>query len=182
VNRRERLTRCFFNQETDRPAVYSRTGFPADDPTYDRLKAYLESHTEMKAGWSAAQIESRYPIEVSLEPHSEDFSRRIEILHTPAGDLRRSSWESLKGQPGMHETFFVNSPEDAEKYLSLPLPHLRGDVSSFSAVDAAISEKGIVVIGLGFNPAGFVAELFGSTNFALLSATDREVVHRLCER
>ena len=182
MTRRERLKRCYFNQDTDRPAVYSRTGFPGDDPTYVRLKAYLDTHTELKVGWSGAQFDSPDPIEVSVEPHTEDFQRRTEILHTPKGDLRRSFWESLKGQPGLHETFFVNSAEDAECFLSLPLPRLSGEASSFFAADAAIHEKGIVDINLGSNPGGFVAELCGSQNFAMMSVTDRDVIHNLCER
>lgn len=182
MTRRERLRRCYFNQETDRPAVYSRDSFPHGDPTYDRLKTYLDAHTELKAGWSGAQFEPPDPIETSVEPCSEDFQRRIEILRTPAGDLRRTFLESLKGQPGLHETFFVNSVEDAERFLSLPLPQLSGDVSSFFAADAAIDDKGIVDVSLGFNPAGFVAELCGSESFAVMSVTDRDVIHRLCER
>jgi hypothetical protein len=182
MTRRERLRRCYFHQEMDRPAVYSRTGFPAGDPTYDRLKAYLEAHAELKAGWSGAQFESPDPVEASVEPHSEDFQRRVEILHTPRGELRRSFLVSLRGQPGLHETFFVNSAEEAERYLSLPLPQLAGEGSSFFAAQAAIGERGIVDVGLGFNPGGFVAELCGSQNFAALSVTDREVIHCLCER
>lgn len=182
MTRRERLRRCYFNQETDRPAVYSRTGFPAGDPTYDRLKAYLDTHTELKYGWSGTQFDSPAAIETWDEPYSEDFQRRIQVLHTPKGDLRRSFFVSLKGQPDLHETFFVNSPEDAEKFLSQPLSEPSGDVSSFFAADAAIGDKGIVEISLGFNPGGFVAEMCGSQNFAVMSVTDREVVHRLCER
>jgi len=182
MTRRERLRRCYFNQETDRPAVYSRDSFPPGDSTYDRLKSYLDTHTELKVGWSSGQFEPPDPIETSFEPCSEDFERRIEILRTPAGDLRRSFLDSLKGQPGLHETFFVNSVEDAERFLSLPLPQLSGDVSSFFAADAAVNDKGIVDISLGFNPAGFVAELCGSEGFAVMSVTDRDVIHRLCER
>jgi hypothetical protein len=182
MTRRERLTRCYFNQELDRPAVYSRTGFPKDDPTYDRLKAYLTLHSELKTGWSGPQFESGYPVEVRTEPHSDDFERRIEILHTPGGELQRSSLLSLKGQPGLHETSFVKCEDDAEKYLSLPLPEIGGDTSSFFVVDANTGERGIVDVGLGMNPGGFVAELCGSENFAMMSVMNRDVLHKLCER
>ena len=181
MTRRERLKRCYCHEETDRPAVYSRTGFPYDDPTYDRLREYLGAHTELKENWPNAQIQSAYPIQESFEPYSEDFRRRIEILDTPKGCLKRTFLVSLKGQPGMHETFFVNSPQDAERFLSLPFPQIGGDVSSFFAMDAAMGEKGIVDTGF-YNPAGFVADLCGSENFAMMSVTDRDVLHRLCER
>jgi hypothetical protein len=117
-----------------------------------------------------------------MEPVSADFRRRIEILPTPAGELRRTFLESLKGQPGLHETFFVNSPEEAERFLSLPLPRSSGHVDSFFAAEAALGDRGIVDVGLGLNPGGFVAELCGSTNFALMSITDRDIIHRLCQR
>jgi hypothetical protein len=182
MTRRERLKRCYFNQKLDRPAVYSRTAFPENDPTYDRLKTYLESYTELKVGWAGSQFESEYSVEIRTETHSEDFERRIEILHTPEGDLQRSSLVSLKGQPGLHESFIVNCAEDAKKYLSLPFPKFEGDTSSFFDADTAVGEKGIVDVELGFNPAGFVAELCGSENFAMMSVTDRDILHALCER
>jgi len=88
----------------------------------------------------------------------------------------------LKGQPGLHEAFFIKTREDAEKYLSLPLPQVGGDISSFFVADKEIGDCGIAEVSLGFNPAGFVVELFGSENFALMSVTERDVVHALCER
>ncbi len=182
MTRRERLRRCYFNEEMDRPAVYSRTGFPANDASYDSLKAYLRRYTELKAGWDGCRFESGYPGEARTEPYSESFERRIEVLHTPRGDLRRSSLLSLKGHPGLHETYFINGVEDAEKYLSLPLPDMAGDTSSFFAADADIGEDGIVDVVIGTNPGGFVAELCGSESFAVMSVTDRDVLHRLCER
>ncbi len=179
---RERISRCFFHRETDRPAVYSRTGFPPDDPSYDRLRDYLHEHTELKARWPGRQFELYYPAETRTEYHSEDFERRIDILHTPQGDLQRSFLSSRKGLPGLHESYFVNCAEDAVKYLSLPQPEVRGDVSSFFEADAEIGDRGIAVAELGFNPGGFVAELCGSETFAVMSVTDRDVLHRLCER
>ena len=82
----------------------------------------------------------------------------------------------------MQETYFIKSREDAERYLSLPLPELRGDVSSFSAAEAEIGDSGIVDVGLGTNPGGAVAVLCGSENFAILSIDDREILYALCER
>jgi len=39
MTRTERMKRCYFNEEIDRPAVYSRTGFPENDPSYDRFRS-----------------------------------------------------------------------------------------------------------------------------------------------
>ncbi len=104
------------------------------------------------------------------------------MLHTPKGDLRRSYLVSLKGQSGLHETFFIKEPADAEAYLSLPLPKVSGETSTFAEADRGVGDSGILEVGLGFNPAGFVAELCGSETFALLSITDRELLYAMCER
>lgn len=182
VTRRERLKRCYFNQDLDRPAVYSRTGFPRDDPTYDRLRAYLGEYTELKAGWSCAFLRAEPATETRVEPHSEDWDRHTTVLATPRGDLSRTHLVSRKGLPGLHETYLIDSRQDAEAYLSLPVAPTQGDPSSFFAVDADIGDAGITDVGLGFNPAGSAAELCGSETFAILSVTDRDILHQLCRR
>ncbi|MFZ4695304.1 MAG: uroporphyrinogen decarboxylase family protein [Verrucomicrobiia bacterium] len=179
---RERLRRCYFNEELDRPGVYSRAGFPSDDPSYDRLKAYLQTCADLKRGWNGRAFESTAPTEQFTERHSAEFDRQVTVLHAPAGELRSTRLVSRQGQPGLHETFFIKTREDAETYLSLPLPRVDGDVSSFDVADREIGERGIVDVQLGLNPAGFVAELCGSEAFAAMTMTDRDVIHALCER
>ena len=182
MNRRERLRRCYFNEQLDRPAAYSRTSFPENDRSYDKLKAYLLAHSELKEAWDGTKFDGPYQIEQAGEPYSEDFARQVTVLHTPKGDLQSSFLVGLKGQPGIHESYFLEDRGDAEKYLSLPLPTVSGDVSSFFDTDRKIGDSGIVDVCIGFNPAGFVAELFGSETFAIMSKADRDVVDALCER
>ncbi len=182
MTRRERLRRCYYHEELDRPAVYSRTGYPADDPTYDALKALLQERTELKHSWDSGVLQAAYPFAWTTEPFSADFSRQVGTLRTPRGELRCSTLTSLKGLPGLHETYLLKSPEDAEAYLSMPRPAIGGEVDSFPAAQTWMGEQGIVEVSLGFNPAGFVAELFGSEGFALMSITHRELLHRLCQQ
>jgi hypothetical protein len=182
MTRRERLIRCYRHEEMDRPAVYTRVGYPQNDPTYDRLKAFMNANTELKGGWSSSLLDSQPAVTTVVEPYNADFSRRVEVMDTPAGPLRRTHLVSLRGQPGLHETYFINTPEDAERYLSLPMPAVGGDLTPFARAEAAIGDTGLVETSLGFNPGGYTAELCGSENFAMLSLTDRDLVHRLCER
>ncbi|MBD3184694.1 hypothetical protein GF312_20605 [Candidatus Poribacteria bacterium] len=182
MNRRKRLERCFSYQELDRPGVYSRTGFPRNDPTYDKLKKYIQEKTELKRGWSGRKIRTSYKTESYKEPYNEDFERHITMLHTPKGELRRTRLASLKGQPGLAETYFIKNREDAEKYLSLPIPEINGDISSFPEAQKSIGNAGIVDVSLGMNPGGSVAMLFGTDNFAMMSLTDRDIIHELCKR
>jgi len=182
MTRRERLSRCYRCEEVDRPAVYSRTGFPANDPSYDRLKGYLQAHTELKRIWNCmGRIERPYSVRTAKEPYSEDFVRRRMVMQTPGGDLEETRLVSLKGQPGAQERYLIGSREDAEKYLSLPLPEVGGDVSPFFSAVREMGDAGIVEVSLGQN-TGFVNKLFGSEMFAIMSVTDRDVIHALCER
>ena len=182
MTRRERMQRLYQGKPVDRPAVFSRTGFPRDDPTYDRLKTLLRSHSELKAGWNSNFLEAPYQTVVHVEPHTLDWDRRITSIHTPAGDLTATSLISRHGLPGLHERYFIDSAEDAETWLSLPLPELTGDVDGFFQADRDVGDAGITEVTLGYNPAGFVAETCGSETFAVLTMTHRDLVHALCER
>ena len=104
MTRRERLRRCYWHEELDRPGVYSRVGYPHGDPTYDKLKAYLEEKSELKRRWRVAEQLPTHPHSVRTEAYSEDFERQITTLHTPAGDLEANRLVSLKGRPGLQET------------------------------------------------------------------------------
>lgn len=179
---RERLRRAYFHEEMDRPGVYSRTGFPAGDPTYDRVKAYLRAHSELKVSLSGRQFQTPYETHTHTEPYSADFERHVTTLSTPRGDLTATRLVSLHGKPGMQETHFISSEQDALAYLSLPLPKYEGDVRPFFEADASMGDLGIVDVTLGLNPAGHVASICGSETFAVLSITERDLLHALCER
>ena len=182
MTRRERLRRCYNHEELDRPAVYSRTNYPPDDPTYDGLREYLETHSELKRGWHGLRETCPPATETRVERVSDEWERRVTVFHTPAGDLTSSRRVSLTGQPGLQEEPLIKSPGDAERYLSLPPPTFDPDVGGFSKADREAGDRGIVQVGPGMNPGGHVAQLCGSEGFALFSVTEREMLHRLLKR
>jgi len=182
VTSRERLGRCYRYEPLDRPGVYSRTGFPRGDPSYDRLKSYLQRHADLKHNWRVVDHFQPYQLQTRSEPYNEDFARQISTLQTPAGELVSTRLVSLKGRPGMREKPLLADRSDAEKYLSLPPVEVGFDVSSFFEADRAISDRGIVQVLLPTNPGGHVAGLFGSQRFAEMSVTDRDILHALCEQ
>ena len=118
----------------------------------------------------------------TTEPHTEEFDRKISVLHTPAGDLCEKTFVGRHGQPGLLEKHLLEGPSDVEKYLSLPRPRVQGDIDEFFCEDAAVGEAGIVHIGLGLNPAGHAADLCGTENFALMSVQHRGLLHELMQR
>lgn len=182
MNSRERLTRCYFGLETDRPAVYVRTNYPENDCTYDALKKYMGTYSDLKKTLDCRIFEKQYPVITHSEYYSEDYERVITSIDTPMGALSYSFFRGLHGKSSMHETYLIKTREDAEKYLSLPFPILEGDTAFISDAVMEMGDRGIVDASLGANPAGSVAELIGSENFAIMSLTDRDIIHTLCER
>ena len=182
LTRRERLERAYTHQEMDQPGVYVRTSFPREDPTYDALKAYLARHSELKGHWGSNGVQEPYATETFTEPISATTERRVTVLHTPAGDLRWSLQANLDLREEVDDEPMIKSIQDARTYLSLPAPKMRGDASRFFQMRQELGDTGLPEVGLGLNPAGRVAWMCGSENFALFSATDRDVIHELCRR
>lgn len=179
---RQRLHRCYFHQELDRPGIYCRTGFPADDPSYDPLRRLLHERTERKARWNGASVIAPQPAHHEHQVHSEQFDREVTTLTTPKGTLTRTRLIGRHHQPGMIEHHLLADRNDAEAYLSMPTPVVGGRLDGFFEADRKLGHHGITEVQLGLNPAGRVAELFGSENFALMSVTDRGLLEALCER
>jgi hypothetical protein len=183
ITRRERLRRCYNQEELDRPAVYSRMWISDSDRSYDDLRAYMTQRTELKRWFFPHRYMQWNTPQDSYEPVSDEWRRLVQILHTPAGDLRRSWMEGLKSQAGHCDEHYLKDRADAEKYLSLPPPTFAGPaMDEFATVDAAVGDCGITEIILGDNPAGAAASLFGSETFAMMTVTDRDIVHALCQR
>ena len=149
----ERLRRLYFHQEMDRPAVIIRWWGFRDDPTYDQLYKLMTERADWVEPWHASSL-VRGP-EIPWAPKSDDRSERHYLLQTV---------------------------EDAERYLALPLPEIGGDVSEYFRLKKQVGERGIVLAHLGDNPGGQVAGLFGSEEFAMMSVLERDIIHRLMQR
>lgn len=182
MNSRERLRRCFYNEEIDRPGIYVRTGYPRNDPTYDRLKEYINTRTDLKIEYFFTWDHSDDLLEYKVEPRDEDFEKHTVTFHTPTGDIQSVSLQGLRGKSGMRTEQFLKNREDAEKWLSLPVPAPGLDLTGYFQADKDMGDRGIVMARIRGNPAGHVAGLFGSELFALMSLTDRDLIHELCQR
>ncbi len=182
MNSRERLHRCFFNEEIDRPGVYVRTGYPKNDPTYDRLKEYINANTDLKIEYFFPWDHSDDLLEYKVEPHDEDFEKHTVTFHTPKGDIQSVRQIGLRGKSGLEIEHFLKNRQDAERWLSMPVPESGSDLTGYFQADRDMGDRGIIQARIRSNPAGHVASMFGSELFALMSFTDRELIHELCQR
>ena len=185
---RERLHRCYSHGQIDRPAIYVLwSGLEAAlrntlDATYAPLLDLIREKTDRKLVFAADEFLAPPHEKSWREPYSEDYAREITEIETPKGFLRKKTFMGLRGQPAYVEEHLLKDQGDVDRYLSLPVPGIRGDCSRFFDLDRRIGDKGIVQVQLGLNPAGHVVELFGSELFALLTVENRGGLHALMER
>jgi hypothetical protein len=97
-----------------------------------------------------------------------------------AGSLIRHPEIPWAGEDGRRRP--LRDAEDGERYLALLPAEIGGDVSEYFRLQEAVGERGIVLASLGHNPAALVACRFGSEQFAMMSITDRDLLHRLIRR
>ena len=153
------------------------------DESYASLRELVARTCDLKWSWSSGQLLPPRTTRSRAEPYDGDFDRVVTVLETPRGELTHERLVGRRGQPGMTRKHWLAGRDDAHKYLSLPLREPQGDAESFFALTREVGERGIVEVGLpSMNPAGTVAELFGSERFALLSIEDRGLLLELCER
>ena len=181
---RERLRRCYFHEEVDRPAVFccNYSAMISDDESYDPLRALIEQVGELKFTWNAEALINPSEELVGQEPYSKDFARQIWKIATPGGDLISTRLVGLERQPGYVEKYYLQTQADVQNYLSLPAPEIDGSVDSFFELERYAGDTGIVSVRLGGNPAGAIVRLFGSENFAIMSITSRDLLHALIEQ
>ena len=179
---RERQIRCFSHQETDRPAIYSRTGYPRNDTTYDRLKDYLAIHSDLRGNYGLSEVRINPRVETDIERIDDDTVKYINVLHTPLGDLQSVSLYKPSSQASYMESYYIKTHEDALRYLSLPMPEYAKNTGNFFKMEREIGDRGIVLVNLGTVPGGRIAELCGSETLAVMSIEDRDILHEICER
>ena len=153
ITSKERLHHLYFHEEMDRPAAIIRWWGFRDDPTYRELYRLMIQEADWVEPWTASSV---------VKPSGE---------FQPKQEAKPDAFQ-----------YQLQDMEDAEKYLNLPVPEINGDLSSYFKLKEQVGDRGIVLAHLGNNPGGAAVELFGSEQFALMSVTDREILHRLMQR
>jgi len=180
---RERLDRCFKQKEIDRPGLFIR-GVGIDSPSHESYRSLRElvmANCDLKSIYNLSEYKE-LQFKLKKESTSEDYDKFTEIISTPKGDLFRTQFYGVHGNPGYTGKHFIETLDDAEKYLSMEWNEIDFDVEKISEMDREIGDRGIVAIELGLNPAGTVAELLGSETFALWSIENRDILYQLMEK
>ncbi len=100
------------------------------------------------------------------------------IVHTPKGDLSSAYLWSPEGKPGYQAKYLLETPEEAEKWLSIPWSPPVVDASGWQAANQALGEDGLLLVMLS-EPMYHINLLTGSEVWAYWLMDERELLHRL---
>ena len=190
---RERLTRIFWNQEYDRPALKlwgARPGLellhPAYAPVMEKALAVTDifqessSHFQIFGGRYHKELVTR-EIVPTKDPLWEEV---ITTYRTPKGDLTERIHSSTIGAPGYITEYAVKDEGDLEKLLSMPYEPFPFESNYFQR-DQEIGDRGICLFYL--DHAGYALQrMMGSETLGYLSVDNRDLVlealHQLGDR
>ena len=108
----------------------------------------------------------------------EGFVEDVTVIHTPKGDLVRAHLRSLEGKPGYASKYLLETPEDAEKWLSIPWTPPKIDVSDWRPALERMGDDGVLIIGFA-EPMYAINQLTGSKVWAYWLIEERELLHHL---
>jgi hypothetical protein len=99
------------------------------------------------------------------------------VIHTPKGDLTRRFRRTAL--TAAQTEFLLKTPEDVEKFLSLPYTPPAIDLTRFHQLRDHIGEEGLVLLGIP-NAICLPATLFSPQELCLAWADAPDLVRRLC--
>jgi uroporphyrinogen-III decarboxylase len=108
-----------------------------------------------------------------------DWEIHRTILHTPKGDLTQDYWESKLGYLPLTKKYFVETPEDAERALSVPYVPPKLDLGEYFQLREEWPDN-LVMCGCPQAPS-VVHELMGTETFAYWWMQHRDLLFELRE-
>jgi len=192
MTRRERLLAAHRGDAVDRPPIKIWAADPWTQVIHPSFQPILDEaleKTDLVAGWSNGSnmfytrpeiIEGIVHSERSPSRH-DDYEEIHTQIDTPKGPLHTTFLAGTRaGIPGYTEEYLFKTPEDVEKWLSVPYePPWDGsghDCDSFFERDREMGDRGIEMIGFGHPMYTFQAKA-GSVYFALWSVMCHDVIY-----
>lgn len=151
------------------------------EPSRRRLAEIAREYgPEVMAHWGP-RTEGDYRPQTENEtcpcPHP-GFVEDVTTIHTPKGKLTSAHLRSLEGKPGYASKHLLETPEDAEKWLSIPWSPSRVDASDWQPAIQRMGDDGVLYVGIG-EPMYAINHLTGSEVWAYWLMEERELIHRL---
>jgi len=108
-----------------------------------------------------------------------EFDEHVVVYETPAGELTQINYASREGKPGYCKKHLLQTPEDAQKLLSIPYVPPRPDCSTFFSLQDELGDAGVLMVAVPSDPMYALNNLTGSETFAIWSIEERGLIREL---
>jgi len=125
--------------------------------------------------------ESRIVRRVEKGPVKNGEQEVRTIWETPKGPLVEVFRSFVDGSPGRHVKYLLETPEDAEKFLSLPEETELPAVDSYLKLKKQTGERALLMVGID-EAMYFVQRLMGSETFGYWLYDHRQLLHEMIGR
>lgn len=189
---RERLLRVFRRQPTDRMPIWLwgvdpmfKSGNPTWEPLYELVEKY---DLEIMRQWFPKPkplpegATPPPPPERRQSPKPDMWEYRF-VINTPKGDLTQIYYAPKDGSPGYVVKNYIETPEDAEKWLSLPHEIKQPDIETDSYFELLqrTGDRTIIMVSVG-EAMYSIQSLMGSETFGFFLMDNRELLHEMVRR
>lgn len=183
---RERLLRVFHQEPTDRMPVRIwgiDPMFPSGRPSWKPLYELAEKYElDVIRGWGPRGDEQDPPLVTYRSERREsdkpDMWENVTIMEVPAGELTQISYAPKSGHPGRVRKHYIETVEDARKWLSIPVVKPNVRVESYFELDRKTEGTAMIMVGVGHAMYG-VQALMGSETFGFWLMDERELLHEM---
>jgi len=185
---KERLLRVFRQQPTDRIPFWIwdiDPMFPSDQSSWKPFYEWVEKYELDIMRWWHPKFESA----LSFPTHSKDKSQSSKsnmweyksVLNTPMGELIQIYYQPKDGGPGYVKKCFVESIEDAKKWLSIPPRIIKPEVASYFELQHKTGDRTMIMAGIG-EAMYSVHWMIGSETFSFWLKEERSLLHEMIDR
>lgn len=190
MSSRERLLRVFRRQEVDRMPIRLwgvDPMFPEDRPSWQPLYELAEKYAlDYIRSWSPSAEERDPPVVTShtSERRQSDKLNMWEqesVIETPAGPISQVVYVPKDGSPGYVKKPYIESIEDANRWLSIPAPEPQFKADSYFEFERKSGDGALLMVGVGHAMYG-VQALMGSETFGFWLMGERELLHEMVNK
>ncbi len=189
LSSRERLRRVFGCQPTDRMPIRLwgvDPMFPYGSPTWEPLYEMTERYQlDIIRSWAPAAEERDQPVVHSTSERRESGRPHLweieTVLQTPAGPLTQIHCQPKDGGPGYVTKHYLDTVEDARRWLSIPQPAPQFRVDSYFDLEKKSGDRALLMVGLA-EPMYSVQAMMGSETFGYWLMDERPLLHELVDR
>lgn len=189
LSSRERLTRAFHCQPTDRLPVrlwgvdplFPRENRPDWQPLYELSEQY---GLDVIRHWQPVLHDDLPPTPSRSEQRQgprPDLWETETVIETPAGPITQLYDSPKDGSPGYVRKHFMETVEDARRWLSLPVRRPTLDPSSYADFEAKCGDTGLIILGLAEAMYSVQANI-GSEVFGFWLMEERDLLHEMIDR